>query len=56
MRIHSDFIGGNITVVKQNGSDIYLENQIRDSDEDWFYWDNEDCFIPLERENIVPME
>lgn len=38
MRIHSNFIGGNITVVKQNGSDIYLENQIRDSDEDWFYW------------------
>jgi len=38
MRIHSDFIGGNITVVKQNGSDIYLENQIRDSGEDWFYW------------------
>lgn len=38
MKIHSDFTGGNITVVKQNGNDVYLENQIRDSGEDWFYW------------------
>jgi len=45
MKIHSDFIGGNITVVGQNGNDIYLENQIRDSREDWFYWSFcvEDC-------------
>ena len=38
MNIHGDFIGGNITVVKQTGKDVYLENQIRDSGEDWFYW------------------
>jgi len=38
MKIHSDFIGGNITVIKQNEKDVYLENQIRDSEKDWFYW------------------
>lgn len=38
MKIHSDFIGGNIKVVKQNENDVYLENEIRDSAESWFYW------------------
>ena len=38
MKIHSDFVGGNITVIKQNEKDVYLENQIRDSEKDWFYW------------------
>lgn len=38
MKIHSNFIGGNITVINQNGNDIYLENQLRDTTEDWFYF------------------
>lgn len=38
MKIHSDFIGGNIKVIKQIKNDVYLENEIRDSGEDWFYW------------------
>ena len=38
MNIHSNFIGGNITVVKQTESDVYLENQIRDTVQNWFYW------------------
>lgn len=38
MRIHQDFIGGNITLVRQEGCDVYLENQLRDTDGDWFYW------------------
>jgi len=38
MNIHCDFIGGNITVTNQSGTDVYLENQIRDTTEDWFYW------------------
>jgi hypothetical protein len=38
MNIHEKFIGGNIKITKICGSDIYLENQIRDSSEDWFYW------------------
>ena len=38
MKIHSDFLGGNIEVVKQNENDIYLNNQLRDTSGDWFYW------------------
>lgn len=38
MNIHSNFIGGNIIVIKQNENDVYLENEVRDSGEDWFYW------------------
>jgi len=38
MRIHKQFIGGNIIVKEQQGKDIYLENEIRDTGEDWFYW------------------
>lgn len=38
MKIHGDFIGGNITIVKQSENEVYLENQLRDSEKDWFYW------------------
>jgi hypothetical protein len=38
MNIHSNFFGGNITVTKQNEHEVYLENQLRDSSVDWFYW------------------
>lgn len=38
MRIHSDFIGGNITVREQNGNTYVLGNELRDTTEDWFYW------------------
>ena len=38
MKIHQDFTGGNIKVWKENGDHIYLENELRDTVEDWFYW------------------
>ena len=38
MKIHGNFIGGNISVIKQCDNDIYLENEIRDSNYDWFYF------------------
>ena len=37
MRIHKDFTGGNIRVKSIDGDLITLENELRDSDE-WFYW------------------
>ena len=38
MRIHKDFLGGNIEVVSVDGNNITLKNEIRDTTEDWFYW------------------
>lgn len=38
MRIHTDFIGGNSVVVRQTGHTVVLENELRDTDRDWFYW------------------
>ncbi|MBR5308079.1 MAG: hypothetical protein IKU43_04860 [Clostridia bacterium] len=38
MIITRNFSGANITVQKINGDTVYLENQIRDTTEDWFYW------------------
>ncbi len=38
MMISKDFTGGNISVVKTEGDVVYLENEIRDSATDWFYW------------------
>ena len=38
MRIHGDFLGGNVTVTQEEGSHIYLSNQLRDTVGDWFYW------------------
>jgi len=38
MKIHGNFTGGNIHVLKINGTDIYVQNELRDTVGDWFYW------------------
>lgn len=38
MRIHKEFPGGNIRVNRVDGDDVYLEQEIRDTTEWWFYW------------------
>lgn len=38
MRIHGDFVGGNIREVSRQGNTVYLENELRDTEGDWFYW------------------
>ena len=38
MRIHKDFIGGNIEVERINNGTVYLKNELRDTEGDWFYW------------------
>lgn len=38
VKIHTDFVGANATVVRRDKEDIYIENQLRDTDTDWFYW------------------
>lgn len=38
MLIHQNFIGGNISVKEINGDIIKLENELRDTTRDWFYW------------------
>lgn len=38
MRIHQNFIGGNITVMSKDGQDVYVERELRDTTTDWFYW------------------
>ena len=38
MIIHNHFTGGNIAVKAMDGCHIYLENELRDTMEDWFYW------------------
>lgn len=38
MNIHVQFTGGNIRVLKIDGADVYVQNEIRDTMEDWFYW------------------
>lgn len=37
-KIHKNFTGGNIRVKEQSGNIIYLENELRDTEGDWFYW------------------
>ena len=38
MKIHGNFVGGNIRVLKQEGNVIYVDNNLRDTTCDWFYW------------------
>ncbi len=38
MLLHKNFIGGNILVKEQIGNAFVLENKLRDTTEDWFYW------------------
>ena len=36
--IHGNFIGGNISIKEISGDTVVLENQLRDTEGDWFYW------------------
>ena len=38
MRITTDFPGGNLRVLKREGDTIHVENDLRDTTTDWFYW------------------
>ena len=38
MIIHKNFVGGNIKVTRQTESDVYVENELKDTTENWFYW------------------
>jgi len=38
MKITKDFTGGNILVKEQKSNVFYLENELRDTKGDWFYW------------------
>lgn len=38
MLIHKNFTGGNIFVKEQIDNTFILENELRDTTEDWFYW------------------
>ena len=38
MKIHSDFVGGNIVVDRVEDNTVYLERDLRDTEGDWFYW------------------
>lgn len=38
MIIHQNFVGGNINVIKRDENTFYIENQLRDTIGDWFYW------------------
>ena len=36
--VSSDFTGGNIKVDRVEGDTVYISNELRDTDGDWFYW------------------
>ena len=38
MKIHSDYLGGNVTVLRIEDSTVYLQNELRDTTTDWFFW------------------
>ena len=38
MLIHENFTGGNIVVKSQEENVIYLDNNLRDTTCEWFYW------------------
>ena len=38
INIHGNFIGGNISVKEICGDTVVLENELRDTQGDWFYW------------------
>lgn len=38
MKIHTNFIGGNSIVKNQTEQAVILENELRDTTKDWFYW------------------
>ena len=38
MLIHQNFVGGNISVKEIDADTVTLQNELRDTTEDWFYW------------------
>lgn len=38
MRIHADFDGGNVKVLHVEGDTVFLQNELRDTTTDWFFW------------------
>lgn len=38
IKIHNEFIGGNIRVKEEYGNHFVLENELRDTEGHWFYW------------------
>lgn len=38
MKIHGNFLGGNIQVLQMTDNVIDLDNELRDTPRDWFYW------------------
>ena len=38
IKIHNDFIGGNIRVKELSDTTVVLENELRDTEGTWFYW------------------
>ena len=38
LKIHNEFVGGNISVKEICGDTVFLENELRDTKGDWFYW------------------
>ena len=38
MLIHQNFVGGNIVIKEQTLNTFVLDNELRDTTEDWFYW------------------
>lgn len=38
MTIDRDYIGGNIHVLGAEGDMVRVENELRDTQGDWFYW------------------
>lgn len=38
IRVDYDFPGGNIIVERIDGDDVYVRQDLRDTDRDWFYW------------------
>jgi len=51
MRIHCDYAGGNIKVLSVDETTVKLEQDIRDSQEWWFYWNF--CVEGAENKEIV---
>ena len=38
IRIHSDFEGGNVKVLRVEDDTVFLQNELRDTLTDWFFW------------------
>lgn len=36
MKLHKNFVGGNIRVIKTDGDTVFLDNELRDTTEDRF--------------------